>query len=156
LVAFAGVATAACDDGNNTGTALVRGVSSPSAVVSALVVPSTALPFQILPVSGCPFAPPFGSRFAIRVDGGGVPLILNDAAFQFFDARGFASSIFFSRQELTVLFGSTTIAAHGSRTFAFQPRFGCGFAGTPHLMSGRIGLIGPDGDSLMRTVKAGF
>jgi hypothetical protein len=155
LVAFAGFATAACDDGDNTGKVVVRGVASPSPVVSALVVPST-LPFQILPVSGCPFAPPFGSRFAIRVDGGGVPLNLNDAAFQFLDARGFASSIFFSRPALTVLFGSTTIAAHGSRTFAFQPQFGCGFAGTPHLMSGRIGLIGPDGDSFTRTVKAGF
>ena len=147
------LAAAACDDDGMRGTFVARGVSAPSPSVSALVVPST-LPFQILPVAGCPFAPPYGSTFSLVIDGGGFDLLLYEAAFRFLDRSGRASPLTFSQADLSLLFGSTAIASRSSRTFAFQPQFGCGLTGAPHSMSARIVLVDRHGTPFVRNVRA--
>lgn len=145
--------SAACDE-NSPATLVARGVASPSAIVNALVVPST-LPFQILPVAGCPFVSPFASTFSLVIDQrGGVDLFLHEVGFQFFDTAGFVSPLFFTRTDLTLLFGPTFIATGTSRTFDFRTEFGCGFASLPRSMAAQLILVDQNGRRLERTMTA--
>lgn len=145
--------SAACDE-NRPAILLARGVASPSTIVNALVVPST-LPFQILPVAGCPLVSPFASAFSLVIDQrGGVDLLLHEVGFQFLDTAGFVSPLFFTRADLTLLFGSTFIATGTSRTFDFRTEFGCGFASSPRSMAARLVFLDRNGTRLERTMTA--
>jgi hypothetical protein len=147
------IATAACDEGTR-GAIVANGFASPSTVVNAAVVPST-LPFQILPASGCPFASPFASAFSLVVDHRGpVDLLLHEAGFQFIDAGGLVSPLFFTTTDLTLLFGSTFVSAGTSRTFDFRTQFGCQFRSSPHRLAGRLVLVDRHGERHERTISA--
>ena len=142
---------AGCDE-NHSAKVSVFGVS-PSPVVNTAVVPST-LPFQILPVLGCPFASPFASNFSLFVEPAGVDLILTEVGLQFFDASGVVSPLTFSQNDLTLLFGSTVVTAGMQRSFPFQTRFGCGFTSFPQLMIGRFVFTDRSGGGMERTMTA--
>ena len=143
---------AGCDDLNGV-KAVVSGVSAPTPVVSTAVVPST-LPFQILPVLGCPFASPFASNFSVIVEPAGVDLILMEVGFQFVDASGAVSPLTFSQNDLTLLFGSTVVTSGMQRSFAFRTHFGCGFTSFPQLMIGRFVFDDRSGGRVERTMTA--
>ena len=143
---------AGCDE-NQSAKVSVFGVSSPTPVVNTAVVPST-LPFQILPVLGCPFASPFASNFSLFVEPAGVDLILTEVGLQFVDAAGVVSPLTFSQNDLTLLFGSTVVTAGMQRSFPFQTRFGCGFTSFPQLMIGRFVFTDRSGGGMERTMTA--
>ncbi len=146
---------AACDDQDSVMPIAAGGnLSSPSHSVNAMVIPSTTLPFQIMPIRGCPFGSTFRSHFSIVVDSIGADLTLKEVGLQFVDTTGFVSPVALSQHDLTVLFGSPIIASGKRRSFAFQPQFGCGFTGTPHLMSGRLNFVDRSGVHFERTVSA--
>ena len=139
-----------CDDLNGV-KAIVSGVSAPSPAVSTAVVPST-LPFQILPVLGCPFASPFASNFSVIVEPAGVDLVLTEVGLQFLDASGAVSPLTFSQNDLTLLFGSTVVTSGMQRSFAFRTSFGCGFTSFPQLMIGRFVFGDRSGGLVERTL----
>jgi hypothetical protein len=143
---------AGCDE-EGGGKIIAVGVSSPTPVVSAAVVPST-LPFQILPVLGCPFASPFASNFSLIVEPAGVDLILTEVGLQFVDAFGAVSPLTFSQNDLTLLFGSPVVTAGMQRSFPFQTKFGCGFTAFPQLMIGRFVFTDRRGGQMERTLTA--
>jgi hypothetical protein len=154
LVSVLPLGLAACDDNDEMQVLGPGPVGlTTSVVVNTLVVPST-LPFQIMPVAGCPFASPFVSNFTIIVDASGVDLVLTEVGFQFIDNAGFVSPLTFSQNDLTLLFGSTVVTTGMQRTFGFQPQFGCGFVGTPHLMNGRLNFVDRTGKRFQRHVTA--
>lgn len=152
LIALSATACDEIDDRNFIGP---RGLSAPSAAVSTLVIPST-LPFQILPVLGCPFASPFASNFSVIVEPAGVDLVLAEVGFQFLDGDGFVSPLTFSQSDLNLLFGSTVVSAGIRRTFAFQSHFGCGLRSAPRRMTGRFRFGDWNGGTLERGVEAQF
>jgi hypothetical protein len=134
----------ACDDdGGLRGTISVSSLTTaPSTVISATIVPTT-LSFHILPIfGGCPSASPFSSNFGLFIDQrGGADLSLHQVGFQFVDFSGFGSPVTFLRHDLVTLFGSTLVAGGTSRTFGFQPHFGCGFVSAPHSMAAHLVLL---------------
>jgi hypothetical protein len=124
--------------------------------VNTLVIPATTLPFQIMPVLGCPFAPPFTSHFSVVVNPVDVDLRLAEVGLQFVDTAGIVSPVTFRENDLGVLFGSTHVAAGVHRTFPFQATFGCNFQTTPHVMRGRAVFINPHGRRFEQTFEGRF
>ena len=155
LVAMA-VSFAACDELEDDVLLAPSGDRFLTPTVNTLVIPATTLPFQILPVLGCPFAPPFVSHFSVLVNPVGVDLTLAEMGFQFVDTAGFVSPVAFTQNDLTVLFGSTHVVAGIQRSFPFEANFGCTFQGTPHVMRGRAVFINPLGARIERTFEGRF
>jgi hypothetical protein len=131
-------------------------ITQPSNVfnISPMLVPST-IPFHTLPVFGCPSASPFATSFSLIIDQrDGHDVFVHEVGFRFVDTSGFDSPLIFRQSELATLFGSTLIVAGTSRTFSFQPRFGCGLSSTPRLMVTRLLLLDRNGRTHERTLTA--
>lgn len=124
--------------------------------VNTLVIPATTLPFQIMPVLGCPSAPPFGSHFSLVVNPVSVDLTMTEVGLQFVDTTGVPSPVNFLQNDLTALFGSTAIVAGAGRTFSFSTNFGCSFRANPHVMRGRAVFVNPLGRRIERTFEGRF
>ena len=155
LLAMA-VSFAGCDEMEDAELLAPSGSRFVTPTVNTLVIPATTLPFQILPVLGCPFAPPFVSNFSVLVNTVGVDLTLAEMGFQFVDTAGFVSPLAFTRNDLAVLFGTTHVAAGIQRSFPFETSFGCTFRGTPHVMRGRAVFVDPLGARIERTFEGRF
>ena len=149
---------AACDDEIEDDELLVApsGSRFPSPTVNTLVIPATTLPFQILPVFGCPSAPPFTSHFSVVVNPVDVDLRLAEVGLQFVDTAGIVSPVTFRENDLGVLFGSTHVAAGVRRTFPFNATFGCNFQTTPHVLRGRAVFVNPHGRRFEQTFDGRF
>jgi hypothetical protein len=147
---------AACDELEDDVLVGPSGSRFPTPTVNTLVIPATTLPFQILPVLGCPFAKPFKSHFSVVVNPVDVDLTLNEVGLQFVDTAGIVSPLIFDARDLAVLFGSTAVIAGVSRTFPFETGFGCNFQGTPHLLRGRAVFVSPHGRRVERTFEGRF
>jgi hypothetical protein len=148
----------ACDDIKLEDDVLVApsGAGFVTPTVNTLVIPATTLPFQIMPVLGCPFAPPFASHFSLVVNPINVDLTMTEVGLQFVDTSGIVSPVNFGRNELSVLFGSTTIVAGIGRTFSFNTNFGCSFQTAPHVMRGRAVFVTPHGRRMEQTFGGQF
>jgi hypothetical protein len=146
----------ACDDIKLEDDVLVApsGDGFVTPTVNTLVIPATTLPFQILPVQGCPSA--FASHFSLVVNPINVDLTLAEVGIQFIDTVGIVSPVTFGQNDLGVLFGSTTVIAGVERTFPFNTSFGCSFRATPHLMRGRAVFVNPLGRRVERTFERRF
>jgi hypothetical protein len=122
--------------------------------ISPALVPST-IPFHILPVFGCPSASPFETSFSLVIDQrDGIDVFLHEVGFRFVDGSGFDSPLTLGHRDLATLFGSTLVVAGTSRTFPFQPRFGCGLSSTPASMVMRLLLLDRNGRPHERTLTA--
>ena len=109
----------------------------------------------MLPVFGCPSAAPFVTSFSLLIDQrDGIDVFVHEVGFRFVDAAGFDSPLIFRESDLATRFGSTLLVAGTSRTFAFQPRFGCGLSSTPHLMIVRLVLLDRNRRTHERTLMA--
>jgi hypothetical protein len=148
----------ACDDIKLEDDVLVApsGDRFVTAAVNTLVIPATTLPFQIMPVLGCPSAPPFASHFSLVVNPINVDLTMTEVGLQFLDTSGIVSPVNFGRNDLSVLFGSTTIVAGVGRTFPFETNFGCSFRAVPHVMRGRAVFVNPHGRRVEQTFEGRF
>jgi hypothetical protein len=124
--------------------------------VNTLVIPATTLPFQIMPVQGCPSAGRFGSHFSLLVNPINGDLTMTEVGIQFVDTAGIVSPVNFGQDDLRVLFGSTTVIAGVERTFPFNANFGCSFQAAPHLMRGRAVFVNPLGRRVERTFEGRF
>lgn len=124
--------------------------------VNTLVIPATTLPFEVMPVLGCPSAPPFGSHFSLLVNPVNVDLTMTEVGLQFVDTSGIVSPVNFGPNDLGVLFGSTTVIAGVGRTFSFDTNFGCSFRANPHVMRGRAVFVNPLGRRIERTFEGRF
>jgi hypothetical protein len=122
--------------------------------VNTLVIPATTLPFQILPIQGCPSS--FVSHFSLVVNPINVDLTMREVGMQFIDTSGIVSPVTFGEDDLRVLFGSTTVAAGVGRTFPFNTSFGCSFSANPHVMRGRAVFVNPRGGRVERTFEGRF
>jgi hypothetical protein len=148
----------ACDDVKLEDDVLVgpSGDRFVTPTVNTLVIPATTLPFQIMPVLGCPSAPPFGSRFSLVVNPINVDLTMTEVGLQFVDTAGIVSPVNFGQNDLGVLFGSTTITAGVGRTFSFNTNFGCSFRAVPHVMRGRAVFVSPLGRRVEQRFEGRF
>ena len=158
ILAMLSLSLTACDDIKLEGDALVTpsSVGFVTPAVDTFLIPATTLPFQVMPVLGCPSYPPFTSHFSLIVNPVNVDLTMTDVGFQFVDTFGIVSRLNFGPNDLSVLFGSTTVIAGVARTFLFTPNFGCGFQATPHLLRGRAVFLNPHGRRAERTFEARF
>jgi hypothetical protein len=147
---------AACDELEDDELLAPTGSRFAAPTVNTLVIPATTLPFQILPVLGCPFAPPFVSRFSLLVDPIDVDLTMTEVGLQFVDTAGIVSPVSFDQNDLTGLFGTTHVAAGIQRTFPFQATFGCNFQTTPHVLRGRAVFVNPLGHRMERAFEGRF
>jgi hypothetical protein len=147
---------AACDDIALEDDVLVApsgdGFLTPT--VNTLVIPATTLPFQIMPVQGCPSS--FASHFSLVVNPINVNLTMTEVGLQFVDTAGVVSPVSFKENDLKILFGSTTVVAGVARTFPFNASFGCGFHASPHVMRGRAVFVNPLGRRVERTFDGRF
>ena len=109
----------ACDDEPEDDASLVApsGNRFPSPTVNTLVIPATTLPFQIMPVFGCPFAPPFTSHFSVVVNPVDVDLTLAEVGLQFVDTAGIVSPVTFVK----MTWGSVRFDTRGRRCAADVP-----------------------------------
>jgi hypothetical protein len=148
----------ACDDVKLEDDVLVgpSGDRFVTPTVNTLVIPATTLPFQIMPVLGCPSAPPFASHFSLVVNPISVDLTMTEVGLQFVDTAGIISPVNFGQRDLGALFGSTTIIAGVGRTFLFNTNFGCSFRAAPHVMRGRAVFVSPHGRRVERTFDGRF
>jgi hypothetical protein len=147
---------AACDELEDDVLLAPSGSKFPAPTLDTLVVPSLTLPFQILPVLGCPHAPPFASHFSVIVTPVDTDLTLAEVGLQFLDTTGRVSPIDFREKDLRVLFGTTRVAAGVPRTFPFNATFGCDFQTTPHVMRGRAVFVTHHGRRIERTFERRF
>ena len=148
----------ACDDVKLEDDVLVAPSGSRFATptVNTLVIPATTLPFDVMPVLGCPSAPPFASHFSLVVHPVNVELTMTEVGLQFVDMSGIVSPVNFGPNDLKVLFGSTTVSAGVGRTFSFNTNFGCSFQTAPHVMRGRAVFINPRGGRMEQTFEGRF
>src|SRR5262245_11075680 len=122
--------------------------------VNTLVIPATTLPFQIMPVQGCPSS--FVAHFSLVVRPINADLTMTEVGMQFVDTSGFLSPVNFAENDLRVLFGSTTVIAGAERAFPFNTTFGCSFQASPHIMRGRALFINSLGGTVERTFEGRF
>ena len=158
IVLVMSLSLVACDDVKLEDDDLVGPSGDPfvAPTVNTLVIPATTLPFQIMPVLGCPSAPPFASHFSLVVNPISVDLTMTEVGLQFVDTAGIVSPVNFGRNDLGDLFGSTTIIAGVGRTFPFNTNFGCGFRTTPHVMRGRAVFVNPNGRRVEQAFEGRF
>ena len=149
------VSFAACDelDDDPFGVA-PSGDGFVTPTVNTLVIPATTLPFQIMPVQGCPSG--FVSRFSLVVNPMNVDLTMTEVGIQFVDTAGIVSPVSFGQSDLKVLFGSTAVVAGVERTFPFNTTFGCSFQASPRLLLGRAVFVNPLGSRIERTFEGRF
>jgi len=122
--------------------------------ISPMLVPPM-IPFHILPVFGCPLTSPFATNFSLVIDQrDGIDVFVHEVGFRFVDGTGFDSPLILGQSDLATLFGTTLVVAGTSRTFPFQPRFGCGLSSTPRLMIMRLLLLDRLGRRHERTLTA--
>jgi hypothetical protein len=148
------VSFAACDELDDEVFVAPSGDGFLTPTVNTLVIPATTLPFQILPVQGCPSA--FVSHFSLVVNPTNVDLTMTEVGLQFVDTAGTVSPVNFGQNDLRVLFGSTTVIAGVERTFPFNTNFGCSFRASPHVMLGRAVFVNPLGSRVERTFEGRF
>jgi hypothetical protein len=114
-IAFAGVG----------GSAL----TSPTTIVVGATLTPTTLPLVTLPLAGagCPAVQPYSTDFNLVINAQTGPLALNQVVFQFVNGASVSGSpVAMSPADLESMFGTTTILPGQTRSFGFQPQFGCG------------------------------
>jgi len=161
IVLITPLALASCDSSparivgrSVTGPSRASVPPHPTAFITPMLVP-LPIPFQTLPVIGCPTASPFGTSFSLIIDqSDGIDVFLHQVGFRFVDGAGFESPLIFSDIDLATRFGSTLVIAGSSRTFPFQPQFGCGLSSAPHLMVAQVLLLDRTGRRHERTLTA--
>ena len=156
------IALASCDGQPSmlTGGAITKPSNVPAQPATNVfnvfpaVMPPT-IPFQILPVFGCPLVSPFATSFSLVIDQrDGLDIIVSEVGLRFIDQSGFESPLIFSESDLATLFGTTIVLGGTRRMFPFHPRFGCGLRSTPHVMVVRLLLRDRSGRSHERTLTA--
>ncbi len=154
LAVMLALGVAACDPVDvPAGTALAPSPFSSSFIGATLVPPTIAV--VPVPIFGCPHVAPFLSTFSLVIDQRrGPDVFFHEADFRFVDISGLTSPLFFDRSGLARMFGTTLISAGTTRSFAFQPAFGCGFISTPRSLSVRLLFLDRGGSALTRTVTA--
>jgi hypothetical protein len=162
IVLIVPIALASCDSQSTMilGSAITRPSDAPAPQppngfnITPMLVPPT-IPFHILPVFGCPSTSPFATNFSLVIDQrDGIDVFLHEVGFRFVDGAGFDSPLILGQSDLATLFGSTLVVAGTSRTFPFQPRFGCGLNSTPRSMILRLLVLDRLGRSHERTLTA--
>jgi hypothetical protein len=144
----------ACDPVDVPGGAALAPSPFSSSFIGAMLVPET-LAFVSVPIFGCPHVAPFRSSFSLVIDQRrGPDVFFHEAELRFVDVSGVASPLFFDRSGLARMFGTTLVSAGTTRSFAFQPAFGCGFVSTPRSLSARLLFLDRGGSALARTVTA--
>jgi hypothetical protein len=162
IVLIVPIALASCD--SQPARLFGSGITRPSTAsvppppngfnISPMLAPST-IPFQILPVFGCPSASPFATSFSLIIDQrDGIDVFVHEVGFRFVDGAGFDSPQILGERDLATLFGSTLVVAGTRRTFPFEPRFGCGLSSTPNSMVMRLLLLDRSGRPHERTLTA--
>jgi hypothetical protein len=156
ILLVAALSFAACDELEDEVLVGPSGDKFLTPTVNTLVIPATTLPFHVMPILGCPLAPPFRSHFSVVANPVGADWTLNEVGIQFVDTTGIISPLTFNQNELNAFFGSTVVVAGGSRTFSFQTDFGCNFQGSPHSLRGRAVFISGRGHRMERTFDGRF
>jgi hypothetical protein len=114
-------------------------VSSPSAAFAVqTTLPNTTL--IALSRGGCPAAQPFTTNINLVLGPSNNDFFLQRLALRIGDPFGRSSMLFFTADELALLFGNTRVRTGTLRTFALQPQFGCGLS-RPRSIDATIDLV---------------
>ena len=143
----------ACEGGTSA-RAPLNGPLSPSDVVGVKITPA-ALTVAASAALACSFGPAVATVFGLEV----VPsasrrVTLDRVTVRLVDGSHLGGPmVTFPRPELDRMFGSTVFA--GSRTFTFQPSFGCGVS-QPRALSAELAIVDENGAPHTVTVSAPF
>jgi hypothetical protein len=148
--AAACLALCACDGSAGRYTSSL--VSSPSLAVVARFTPANA-PLVPLTRASCPAVAPFTTSVNLVLGPASSNVVFNRLALRFADGSTIASPLFFTPDELVVLFGDTRILAGTQRIFVLRPEFGCGLA-RPRSVAATIDLVDGAGNVQQVTANA--
>ena len=127
---------------------------APAPFAGASLLPAT-IGFTSVPVFNCPSLAPFFSNFSLFVDQrSGSDIIIDHVVFQFIDRSDRRSSLPLTRSDLSTMFGTTEVPAGATRTFRFNPRFGCGFLSVPSLLVIDLSILNRSGVRHRSTMTA--
>jgi hypothetical protein len=147
------VAIAACIGCSNTAGQYTAGlVSSPSAAFAVQFTPTNATLISLSRAS-CPATQPFTTNVNLVLGPSRNDFFLQRLALRIGDPFGRSSMLFFTADELALLFGNTRIRTGTHRTFALQPQFGCGLS-RPRSIDAILDLVDDQGLTHQATATA--
>ena len=135
--AVASIAMFACND-DSPGARRSGLISSPSASL-AVGIPAS-MPLILVAPASCPMTQPFTTSFDLFVSPSTDEVAFDSLTLQFIDGFGTSSRLFFSTNDLLLIFGNTRIPKGTRRAFTLRPEFGCGLS-TPRSVMAVIDLI---------------
>jgi len=127
-------------------------VSAPSAAFAVQMTPAN-LTLISLSRASCPATQPFTTNMNLVLGPTNNDFLLQQLALRIFDPFGRSSTLFFTADELALLFGSTLIRTGTLRTFVLQPQFGCGLA-RPQSIDAILDLVDSAGLTHQATAAA--
>jgi hypothetical protein len=146
------MATALGCDTDSPGTRRNGLVSSPSASFAVGVTPVS---MPLIPMAGasCPMTQPFTTSFDLFAGPSSDDMLIDGLTLRFIDGFGANSRLFFSTNDLVLMFGNTKIHRGTHRTFRLRPQFGCGLS-TPRSVNVLVDLIDARGGRHQATATA--
>jgi len=153
VVALVAVALAGCDRPANSGGPQTFSFSPTASTGSATaLIEPASLPVIPTPIFACPGSAPLTTSLNLIVSAPTTTLLLNEIALQVFDVNHVgAPPTVLTGSSLTGMFGSPSVPAGTTRTFAFSPQFGCGLA-APAALTATLVLAGAGTPPLTVTV----
>jgi len=105
---------------------------------TAQIQPQT-LPVIPAPIFACPSSSPLTTSLNLIIASPATAVTLSQVGFQIFDINGLAAApTLLTSTQLNGQFGTTTVAAGTTRSFALQPQFGCGIAAPASLATSLV------------------
>lgn len=150
LVCGFAIALAACNsDPGTRPTGITSGngggsIGSSTQSVAGIILSPIPIPLVPAPVfsgPGCPVVQPFSTSFALVISGQPETITLDQVTFHFIDGSNAGGSpLLMSAADLSARFGNTAVTSGTSRSFEFQPSFGCGLT-TPQALGLTVVLL---------------
>ena len=155
LVGSLAIVFAACDSDIRVRTSLAApSPFGPSAPFAGASLPAT-IDFRAVSAFSCPSIAPFFSTFSLFIDRRGADdIFVDQATFQFVDRAGRRSEHVLTRSDFATRFGTTLVRGGETRTFDFNPTFGCGFISVPSLLVIDLSILNRGGVRRVSTLSA--
>jgi hypothetical protein len=90
--------------------------------------------------ASCPMTQPFTTSFDLFVSTSTDDVVIEGLTLRFIDRSRGSSRLFFSTNDLALIFGNTRILTGTRRVFTLRPEFGCGLS-TPQSMTVVVDLV---------------
>jgi hypothetical protein len=156
LVGSLAIVFAACDSDFRVRTSLAAPspFGPPAPFAGGASLPAT-IDFRAVSAFSCPSIGPFFSTVSLFIDRRGADdIFVDQLTFQFLDRSGRRSQHQLTRTDLATRFGTTLVSGGQTRTFDFNPTFGCGFISVPSLLVIDLSILNRGGVRQGSTLSA--